>query len=275
MSAEQLAVIDGTQTIVDDGPTGTEYALPVQIEGIVAAATAAALGPAVNALYARVVLALATDATLRGLVMYVREGADDETEALEVTVQREAGQGFTAGFALQAVVSYWQSRAGTAKREPILAALAAACAAAPPAPTLSVRERVLAALQAHLASALAGAVPRNLPRPVAPATAATVLVDGDHVVSYETAGWAQVSLGVAVELLQPNSDEAALDARIQAVQAAFRSAGTLGGLAIDVVDTAVDPEALRETFTTPMLGARLSGRVFYATPAGDPCTVAA
>jgi hypothetical protein len=272
--SDQLVAIDGTQTIVAATHGDIEYALAVRVEGLLTRASSALLGPAVNALYAQALAAVRADQTLGGLCCEVREGAaTDEGPApsLEVDVAREPHAGPSAAFGLHLTVRYWRQAGQASNRETILGALTTAIALNLPSAELSVRERVLAALQAHLAAAVGQDVIRNADRPLAPAAGpVVVLLDGDQGVEHDTLGLSWYTATPAVEVFVPGASAAALDAVVSQVQMALQTAGRLGGLVLDVGEVSTDPEVLREQYSGPMLAARLTCEVLYATTDGDP-----
>lgn len=86
-------VLDGGQTPGTASTQVTVYTLEVAVEGWAAAATDAALGPAISALYGQIVAAALADPTLGGVAVDVREGGMSAPE-----IDREEGIGPTAAF---------------------------------------------------------------------------------------------------------------------------------------------------------------------------------
>ncbi len=275
---DSLAPIDGVQTLVADHPTGREYLLAARIDGLVARASAEQLGPALNALYAQTLAAVLADPTLGGLAMDVREGVSEDTEdtegaSLEIEVSREPFTAPTAAFGLHLSIPYWVPEGSPPQRDAILAALEAAATANVPSAVPSVREQVLAALRAHLAASLGGPVLRNADRPMKPGESPVILLDGEQSADHGTFGQTLYDTLVPIEVFV-SGDASALDARVQLVLQALRSANTLGGLAVDVQEELVTPDVLREEYTGPALGARIEARIWFATVEHDPWTVA-
>lgn len=102
-----LVVLDGPHT-ADQSETGAVlYAMDVTIEGHVEAATDAALGPAINDLYGRVLQSIYTDATWGDLAIDTRE------RSIDVDVGRRDGGGPVGFFSLELEVQFW-----TAERDP-------------------------------------------------------------------------------------------------------------------------------------------------------------
>lgn len=98
-----IVLLDGGQRRQDE--TGlARYVAEPEVEGYVVAATDAALGPALNELYARTVVAALSDPTLGGLAVDVREGA------LEVMIVRETGKP-AAGFSLAFEIEFFAAPA--------------------------------------------------------------------------------------------------------------------------------------------------------------------
>ena len=87
-----LVMLDGGQRRRDESGLA-RYAMQVDVEGYVLATSDAALGPALDDLYARTVAAGLADHTLAGLAVDVREGE------LDVLIVRDAGKP-AAGFSL-------------------------------------------------------------------------------------------------------------------------------------------------------------------------------
>jgi len=279
---DTLALVDRQQTLVADSPAGREYLLAVRIDGLLSRPTHEHLGPALSALYAQTLAAAVADRTLGGLVIDVREGQSEVTEdtvgsGLEVEIARDPYTAPTATFGLHLSIPYWQSDGAPAKRNQILEALAVAVAGNVPTVATSVREQALVAFRAHLAAAIGGAILRNADRPERLAAAApgpVILLDGDQQVDHDTMGQTFYELLLPIEVFVAGT-EADLDARIQQVLGALRSADTLGGLVVDVTEDSTNPEVIRDLYTGPGMGARLEGRIFFATAVSDPWTVAA
>src|SRR5215467_2451351 len=162
---DQLELEDGTNRLVEDRLEGRLYELDVVVEGAVDRPTAAALGPALNALYARALAALLVDPTLGGLVCDIREGSD-AGPSFELAINHRPFAGPSAAFALHCVVVYWQAEGVPARREAILEALVAALGANTAGPDPCVRELLLGALIADLETALGLPILRNIDRPV-------------------------------------------------------------------------------------------------------------
>lgn len=94
-----LVMLDGGQRRQDE--TGlARYAMQVDVEGYVLAASDSGLGPALNDLYARTVAAALADSTLGGVAVDVREGE------LDVLIVREAGRP-AAGFNLTFEIEFF------------------------------------------------------------------------------------------------------------------------------------------------------------------------
>ena len=136
--ADQLTVTDGPLTLLEDLNEGRVYALGAKIEGALARASTAELGPAVNALYARTLAAAQADATL-GALAQVREGAP-EGISLDLSINRHAYNATAVEFGLTLQLVYWQSDGAPARREAALEALTAAIDAATAGPDPCVRE---------------------------------------------------------------------------------------------------------------------------------------
>lgn len=270
----QLVVVDGRQRVLSDGHAGTVYALAVRVDGVVSDPNPEQLGPAISALYGQTLAALLADRTLGGLVCDVAEGGQQEEEptGLELDIGREAYSAPVALSGLHLTLRYWQSAGAVGTREAILEALTDAVARNTPLASLTVRERILVALHAHLAAALGSPILRNATRPQQ--DAAVVLVDGDQAAFHDTLGLTHYRLAVALEVFRPHGTEAQLDGAVQALLAGLRSAGTLGGLAIEVEEGTVDPEVLRQEYTGPLLAARIEAAVWFGTVEHDPTRVA-
>ena len=98
-----LVLLEGGQRRQDE--TGlARYVAEADVEGYVLAATDAALGPTLNDLYARAVVAALADPTLGGLAVDVREGA------LDVMIVRESGRP-AAGFSLTFEIEFFAAPA--------------------------------------------------------------------------------------------------------------------------------------------------------------------
>ena len=98
-----LVLLEGGQRRQDE--TGlARYVAEADVEGYVLAATDAALGPTLNDLYARAVVAALADPTLGGLAVDVREGA------LDVMIVRESGKP-AAGFSLTFEIEFFAAPA--------------------------------------------------------------------------------------------------------------------------------------------------------------------
>jgi hypothetical protein len=80
-----LVMLDGGQRRQDESGLA-RYVAEADVEGYVLASSDAGLGPALNDLYARTVVAALADHTLGGVAIDVREGA------LDVMIVREAGK---------------------------------------------------------------------------------------------------------------------------------------------------------------------------------------
>jgi len=102
-SMPALVMLDGGQRRQDESGLA-RYVAEADVEGYVLAATDAALGPALNDLYARTVVAALADPTLGGLAVDVREGA------LDVSVVRETGKP-AAGFSLAFEIEFFAAPA--------------------------------------------------------------------------------------------------------------------------------------------------------------------
>ena len=98
-----LVLLDGGQRRQDESGLA-RYVAEAEVEGYVLAATDAALGPALNDLYARTVVAALVDPTLGGVAVDVREGA------LEVLIVRESGKP-AAGFSLTFEIEFFAAPA--------------------------------------------------------------------------------------------------------------------------------------------------------------------
>lgn len=272
--ADQLILVDGTQRVLEDAHAGTLYRLAVRVDGAVTRPTADQLGPAISALYGQTLAALLADRTLGGLAIDVAEGGEgeDEPTGLEVDVSREAYTAPAIAMGLHFTVTYFQPAGVAAQREAILDALTTRLGANTPLTTLTVRERVIAAVQDALDTALGSPVQRNATRPVD--GGGVILVEGDQAAYHDTMGQTIYRLALAVEVFQPGADADALDATVQTVLTALRGAGSLGGLAIEVELGPTDPEVLRQEYAGPLLAARIEAGVWYATREDDPTAVA-
>lgn len=280
MADVALTVHDGSLEIVEDGATARQYLLRAQIDGTVAANTAAELGPALNALYAAALSAAVADPTLGGLVQDVREDAGDEDgggASLEIEFADKSaidgGQGPTAGFRLHLAIPYDQSHDGAMRREPVLAALGAAVELAAVSSTIDVRERVLAAVNAHVAGLYGGPIPRNPDRPIQGADG-LVQRDGDHTPDHASTGRTTYRSPIVFEIVAP--DTATLETRVQGVIAALRAASVtrLGGLAVDVEEVDTDPDVIDQAYAGPGVQAGVRGTLTWATRPNDPYTEA-
>jgi len=98
-----LVMLDGGQRRQDESGLA-RYVVEADVEGYVLAATDAALGAALNDLYARTVVAALADPSLGGLAVDVREGA------LDVSVVRETGKP-AAGFSLTFEIEFFAAPA--------------------------------------------------------------------------------------------------------------------------------------------------------------------
>jgi hypothetical protein len=272
--ADTLVLVDGTQTVVEDGPAGTLYRLAVRIDGSLTRASSDLLGPALSALYATTLVSLLADQSLGGLAIHVAEGteADEEVTGLEVDLAREAYTAPVAALGLHCTVLYWQAAGAGAQREAILDALMGRLNTTAPVSGVAVREQVLVALQAHVEAALGYPIARNACRPVQ--DAAVVMLEGDQAAYHDTMGLTMYRLTVAFEVFRPAGTEDQLDATVQGILGAVRSAGHLGGLTIDIELGSTDPDVLRHEYTGPLVAARIECQVWFATPEDDPMTVA-
>lgn len=275
---EALTVHDGTERVLEDRHEGTLYLLPVMLRGHVTAATSEALGPALSRLYGQTLVALLADRQLGGLVADVTEGGesdpegDDGAAGLEIDLMREAYTAPAAGFGLHALARYFVPAGAVAQREAILDAIASALNANVPLPLPTVRERVLVALRAHVEAALGMPMRRNADRPVD--EPAVVMLEGDQSPYHDTLGLTFYRAAVAFEVFTHGGSTAGLDATVQWIRGALRSAAPLGGLITDVELGSTDPETLRQEYSGPLLAARVECFVWYATPEGDPTAVA-
>jgi len=269
--SDQLELEDGRQNLVEDSLAGRLYRLDVKIEGALDRPTVAALGPALNALYARALTALLADPTLGGLACDVTEENPDGP-SLEFAINHRAFQAPSGAFVLSLAVPYWQPEGVAARREPILEALTAALANNGPGPDPCVREAILAALVADLQAALGIPIPRNVDRPLqcAPGSPMAVFHDGDQRANAENLGLTLYTMRPALELYGPGSDEALLDSHVQLALAAIRASDHPGGLAIEVVEGDTDPEVLRQEYSGPLNAARIDLECTYATLPGRP-----
>lgn len=276
--SDDLAVYDGPCVLVENGATHRTYRLAARVVGSVATTTAAALGPALHALYARALAAVSVDRTLGGLAQDVREDADDDTEGggptLALTIATDSaitgGGGPTGELTLALTIPFEQPDGASARRNLILQALADAVAANVPTATLCVAERACAALNAHVATALGAAVPRNPDRPVA--LPCTTQHDGDHVADHHEVG--RTTYRRAVGFVCYAADEAALEAAAQALLASLRTADRLGGLAVDVEEATLDPDVIEAPYTGPGVACGIRADITYSTLPGDPYTEA-
>ncbi len=97
-----LVALDAGQGEPERGTAGvTEYALAVEIEAHVTAASGAAAGAAINDLYGQVLAAIAADETLGGVAVDAAEGA------LGAWVDHPSGADPVAGFKLEFTFRYW------------------------------------------------------------------------------------------------------------------------------------------------------------------------
>jgi len=276
--AEQIVVEDRTERVLADSHVGTLYLLPVLIRALVTASDASALGPACSALYGQILVALQTDRQLGGLVSDLTEGGEGDAEGdegapgLEIDLMRDAYAAPAAQCALHVRAIYWAAAGQVAQRDAILEAITAALNTNTPLPLPTVRERVLAALQLHVETALGQAIVRNADRPVD--AAQVVMLDGDMSPYHDTMGVSLYSQAVAFEVFLPYGSDAQLDATIQTVRGALRSAPPLGGLIVDVELGSTDPDTLRQEYSGPLLAARIDCYVWFATVEGNPMQVA-
>jgi len=280
-----LLLYDGGQEEVEgeNDQFGTTYELTATVRGIVTAPSAAELGPALNALYARVVNAALADERLGGLCQQIDEGE------LVVGISTETGAAPTAEFDLDLVVTYCHRHTDTTdKRETVLAALAAQLAQDTDV-GLPIRELVLASYAAHLAETLP--IERNRDgRAVAGVTLA--LRDGnttdadfpdqgiDTEVTYGRVYVMRPTVEITVNARKGAEAETAADlgpvanAYRQAVRAAIRSAGSLGGLClIDAEEGETpDPEFNHAGGSGPSMTIRIPAVLTYATDDNDVTT---
>ena len=98
-----LVLLDGSQRRQDESGLA-RYVAEADVEGYVLAASDAALGPALNDLYARTVIAALADPTLGGVSIDVRGGA------LDVMIVRESGKP-AAGFSLTFEIEFFAAPA--------------------------------------------------------------------------------------------------------------------------------------------------------------------
>jgi hypothetical protein len=267
--ADQLTVTDGPLTLLDDLNEGRVYSLEAKVEGALARATVAELGPAMNALYARTLAAAQSDPGLAALAQ-VREGIAQGV-TLDLSINRHAYSAVSVQFGLSLELLYWQQDGAAPRREAVLEALTAAIDAAAAGPDPCVREAVLAALTAQIATALGRPVLRNGDRPVSAAGGPVVLfLDGPHVADDSTLGVVLYKATPAVEIYVPGQDAAQLDALLQTVIGTIRAANRLGGLALDICEGQSDPGVLRELYSGPLLGARLEIETYFMTLHGQP-----
>lgn len=273
--SDELAIIDGTQVILEDHHTGRLYELEARVDGAVARTGAAEIGAALNALYAQTLQAILTDPGLGGLTSAIREG-QTEGASLEIEITHDPFTGASGFFGLHLVMPFWQPDGAPPRREAILEAFATAVAGNAPTVLVSVREQILEAVRVALAAALGIPILRNAPRPLDTRAASqlAVLIDGDQQADYTAdPGRVHYRAQLATEVFVAGTDAVPLDALIQGVLAAFRGAGTLGGLAIDLLEGDTEPSVQRIEYTGPFLAARIRTDVLYATPVGDPYTV--
>src|SRR5262245_37492754 len=271
--SDQLELEDGRQNLLEDRLEGRLYRLDVKIEGAVDRPTAVALGPALNALYARALTAIQADSTLGGLACDISEDNPDGP-SLEIAINHRAFQAPSAAFALTIAVSYWQPEGVAARREPILEALTAALVANAPGPDPCVREAVLTAIVGELEAGLGIPILRNVDRPVDCASGAPVAVfhDGDQSANAENLGTVLYTCRPALELFVPGGDEALLDSHIQLALAAIRGSDHPGGVAVELLEGDTDPEVLRQEYSGPLVAARIDLECTYATIPGEPYT---
>jgi hypothetical protein len=273
--SDQLVVVDGPQTVAQAGPVGIIYRLAVRVEGVLTRSDPETLGPALNALYGAALAAVLADRTLGGLAIDVAEGGGDDEDAggLEVDIARDPFAAAAGAFALHLGILHWQGGAAPSVRESVLDALTTVLAGHVPLLAVTVREQVLVALRAHIEAALGAPLVRNAVRPATPGST-VYLLDGDQVAYHDTVGQTLYSMRVAFEVFVPGpSAEGVLDALVQTILGALRTADRLGGAALDVEDGTVEPEVLREEYAGPCLAARVATRVWFVTAENDPTAV--
>src|SRR5262252_1399212 len=200
---DEITVIDGPLTVVEDDCEGRVYMLGAKVEAACSRATTAEIGPALNSLYARLLAAAQLDPTLGGLAQ-VREGAV-EGISLEVAINRHQFSAASGELQLQLQLTYWESDADPVpRREPILEALTTALNAAAAGPDPCVREAILTALVAQLTAGLGLPVQRNADRPVACASGPEVLFhDGPQLADDSSLGVTMYRTTPGVEIFVP------------------------------------------------------------------------
>lgn len=138
----------------------------------------------------------------------------------------------------------------------------------------SIREQVLAAVEARLSNIIGVTVERNRVEPVT-VFPSLVLVDGGHTVSDENTGLKLYALRLDVEgyVQAETADElgpALSDLYAKAITALMADR-TLGGVAIDVREGELrDPEIDRTQGHGPHSAFSLAFEVDYATDPADP-----
>lgn len=268
---DEIRQVDGIEVISWDGVGGALYDLAVRIDAGVTRSTYELLGPAINAVYAQALAAVLSDRTLGGLVVDVHEGVGDEALGLDVEINRDPYTAASAAFGIHLTCPYWHPTGAPSQREAVLQALRAALEASTPGIELAMRERVLQAFHGHLTTSLGFPVFRNVDRPQRFADGdRVILCDGDQIVRHDTMGETWYITRPSIEIFVAGTDTAALDARIQQVRAAIRSADRLGGLAFEVEEETTDPEVLREAYTASGLGVEIGTILTFITEAGDP-----
>src|SRR5262245_55522918 len=150
---DHLELEDGRQNLLEDRLEGRLYRLDVQIEGAVDRPSIDAIGPALNALYARALTAVLRDPVLGGLACWVSEAGQDGP-SLEIAMNHRAFQAPSGAFLLSLGTPYWQPEGVAARREAILEALTIALGQNQPGSDPCVREAILLALVDALETAL-------------------------------------------------------------------------------------------------------------------------
>lgn len=271
--SDVLTTADGALTVLEDHPSYRRYALAIDVDAAIARGDATLLAPARNALYAQALKAVVQNAALQAVVADVREDGDEQTLDVHLVTRSaiDGGGGPTAGLTLHLIAEYEQREGDPNHREAVLQAVADALTANEAAEELCVRERVVAALVAHLNDALPAEVIREPDRPVP--VGSIVIREGGHRADYDAPN--RTTYTMAVRVIGVGEDEAdAADFATQAL-AAIRSADRLDGIAVDVAEGETEPSVMDRLYAGDAMAVGLTALVTFATEVGDPYAEAA
>jgi hypothetical protein len=268
--------------IGEEGLNGIVYDLTVEVEGYVQERSTSAsdnpsvrIGPALNALYGRVLITTLPNPSLSGLCDDVREGE------LVTDISTEAYTTASAVFSLGLHIRYLDTGAA-GRRAAILTGLVNTLAANTDPAALTRREVVLAALATQLDVGLSHPVERNR-RAAVNATGATfrhvALYDGNQDARFTAMGMqdyvAEPFLELTVTAATAETLGAAMDGLYSDVRGALYADRTLGGTAFSLTDSTLDVIEHEAPASAPVLRARLGLTIDYLTHDVDPTRIPA